>query len=112
MSGYRHWAGRRILGGKSLQLYWQLLVSNFLATSTGTLLAEGDLPDACPGWQKRIPGDGCPAAELAAVWQQFPWYWHRIGRREYLEVGLLELYWQLFGSNFLGTSTVLAEEST
>jgi hypothetical protein len=25
------------------------------------------LPDACPGWQKRIPGDGCPAAILAAV---------------------------------------------
>jgi hypothetical protein len=27
-------------------------------------------------------------------------------------VGLLQLYWQLFGSNFLGTGTVLAEEST
>ncbi len=34
------------------------------------------------------------------------------GRREYLEMGVLQLNWQLFGSNFLGTGTVLAEEST
>jgi hypothetical protein len=34
------------------------------------------------------------------------------GRREYLEMGVLQLYWQLFDSNFLGTGTVLAEENT
>jgi hypothetical protein len=82
-----------------LQLYWQLFDSNFLGT--GTVLAE----ESTWRWVscRCIP---------AAVWQQFPRYWHRIGRRKYLEVGLLQLYWQLLGSNFLGTDTVLAEENT
>ncbi len=34
------------------------------------------------------------------------------GRREYLDMGVLQLYWRLFDNNFLGSDTVLAEENT
>jgi hypothetical protein len=186
MSGYRHWAGRRILGGKSLQLYWQLFHNNFLGIDTvlaekrllevyllplywqlygsnflgsDTVLAEKRLLEVCllplywqlygrnflgsdtvPAkkkitwrwvswlctgsclaaislvltlyWQKRIPGGGSPGSVLAAVWQQYPWYKRCTGRRVYLESGLLQLYWQLYGSSFFGTETVMAEENT
>ncbi len=120
MSGYRHWAGRRILGGKR-----QLLVSNSLATSTSTLLAEGDyqrrvragrreylergvLQLYCltaislvlaPYWQERIPGGGSPASVLAAISLVLALYWRWVS---YSCTGsclaaisfVLALYWQ------------------
>jgi hypothetical protein len=83
-------AGRRdYLEVGLLQLYWQLFGSNFLGTDA--ILAEENtwrwVSCSCTGsclaaisfaltlyWQKKIPGGGSPAAVLAAVWQQFPWY--------------------------------------